>query len=284
MSTAKDFTPLPARVHLRSAPLDLIKHLCPNPDCEGAYGAPFGIWPDEEPKCPKCGGPALPAATSKDSPGLRSLPVPERTPIPTEFAKDPVLAKLLARQRSLPQEIRLLEEKVTATKAQRKAAAEFLGTMRVRMDAGVARQQDVDVTVDALEEAEIAQREAESALDAAVAARRAIGDLIIKTYEDRRATLAPQTTAAARKFVAEITPHLEAIERIAAKAEVDGLRFDNMFGDTSAAAHRWHTHKTGVPINVLRFFAVPAGHGGRRSILYLITLFRKQVARLGEGA
>lgn len=242
--------------------------------CPSAHGTERSL--NRNAPCRVCGVPMVLLSDYKP------LPVAEQTPIPTEFAKDPVLAKLLARQRALPAEIRVLEEQVITTKADRKRAAEFLGTMRVRQEAGVARQQEVDAAVDALEAAEIAQREAESAIDAAVAARRAIGDLILKTYDERRAAIAPQTTEAARKFVAEITPHLEAVERIAAKAEADGLRYDVMFGETSVAAHRTFTHKTGVPISVLRWFA--AQHGPRKSVLDVIERFREHAKRLPEGA
>ena len=270
MRSVNDFSKLRPVNHEAPSGLPVYHSLA----CPDGHGTERSL--DRQAPCRVCGVPMVLSSTYKP------LPVPEQTPIQTGFANDPVLARLLTKQRALPAEIRALEDQVITSKAQRKAAAEFLGTMRVRQDAGVARQQDVDAAVDAVEAAEIAQREAESALDAAVASRRAIGDLIVKTYEERRAALAPQTTAAARKYLAEITPHLDAIDRLAAKAEADGLRFDVMFGDTSAMGHRTFTHKTGVPIAILRWFA--AQHGPRKSALDVIERFREHAKRLSEGA
>src|SRR5258708_2826151 len=207
---------------------------------------------DRHAPCPVCGGETVLAST------FSPVPLPERTEIPSELATDPLIAKLLGQQKALPTRIRDLERQITSElKPRCTTTAQRVGTTRVRVDAGIAEQRDLDAVVDDAAEAENELHEAERTLDSLVAARRIFGDEIMKVYDERRRAFTPQISAAARAFAAEVQPHLDAIERLATQAETYGVRFDGMFGDTSVSAHRTFAYNTAVPISVLRFLSRP---------------------------
>lgn len=240
--------------------------------CRTCPGAPVFRDANPKAKCPTCGGETGPAAKT------RPVPVGVATPTPPGLDDDPVIARLQERQRALPTEIYRLEATLKDLRARRKTAADTVAEMRVKVGAGLARQPELDRAEDAVEATDVEIATAENALDDAGSTNRALAESIVARAEQRRAAEAPRATAAARKFAADVTPHLDAIARLAADAEAQGVRFDSIFGETNVHGHRFYRNGVGVGIGILKFFSLDRRRA--KSLPELIADFRELAARL----
>jgi hypothetical protein len=223
--------------------------------------------------CPTCGGPSVDAS----EPPPRVFP---RTPVPAAMADDSILAKLLVREAALPIEITKLEARLQELKAHRKQGAEAIGTLKVRVSVGVAKQTDLDRATENLDQIERDIREAEGAMDVAVASQRAVVEEVEKRAAVLRDARKKPLIAAARKFRDEITIHFEAIERLIREADAIGTEYAPIYHRDQMVngAVRSHDDEAALAVGILRHLA--AGRRGSKPIAALIARFRTHASRL----
>lgn len=221
--------------------------------------------------CPACGA----ASVLAD----QALPRPEISDIPGPFQSDERLKRLLGRQWGLPAELRAIENLLTDLRSRRKAAVAALADARVRFDLKIASQRDVDEAEDSIAEYDAQIKRAEDQLDETVSVQRALNEQIDRVVAELRAQTAPDVIAAAKKFASEVLPHIEAIEKAAAKAKERGEYYKPMFERlTAAGTHSWFFNNTGTAIGTLLF--LEQNCSSRATRLQALTAFAEQAARL----
>lgn len=271
------FKPQPRPTSLPKA----MQRWCADPACGGPFRANWRSETQSDSNavvthppdltCPTCGGPSAEEPPAK---------LPARTYVPASIADDPLLRKLLEREKALPLEIRTLEARLQELKANRKQATEAIGTVKVRVSVGVAKQAELDRATDSLDEIEADIRRAEDAMDVAVASQRAV----VEELEARSAVLREERkkplVEAARKYRDDINKHFDAIERLIGEADAIGADHEQIYhaGWLINGTARTHDLEATTAIGVLRHLAT--GRRGSKRLLDLVARFREHASRL----
>jgi hypothetical protein len=236
--------------------------------CNSCFGTFRGREVGES--CPACKAPSVPAD--------QALPRPEVSDVPAAFQEDERLKRLLGRQWGLPAELRAIENLLTDLRARKKAAIAALADTRVRFDLKIASQRKLDDAEDAIAEYDGQIKRAEDKLDETVSVQRALNEQVTRIVAELREARAPEVISAAKAFAKEVLPHIQAIERAAAKAKERGEYYGSIFEYLTGVGHSAYRNGTGIAIGTLLF--LEQNCSSRATRLQALTAFAEQAARL----
>lgn len=131
----------------------------------------------------------------------------EQLTIETEITKG-----LRAQHVDLPNETARLEARLAQLKAQRDPLAQAVIELRVKVRAGLAKQFELDRATEALERIDGEIRSTEIAFDELATTQRVIVMELAEQLARRRAQVAPQLTAEAKRAIAAISEGLAALQ------------------------------------------------------------------------
>jgi hypothetical protein len=165
--------------------------------------------------------------------------------IETEITKG-----LRTQQVDLPNETERLEARLAQLKAQRDPLAQAVIELRVKVRAGLAKQFELDRATEALERIDGEIRSTEIAFDELATTQRVLVMELAEQLARRRATVAPQLTAEAKRHtdaisagLAALQPHVEAL--LALRPAV--AQFERAFN-----AHGYTVYHRELPEGVIR--------------------------------